>query len=95
MYLPHFGQITDLVKLSEDLLRHISALTQAALFVHTLNLDHNVRHTRIKEAMQAYLLMQVRMFGCTLSDAKITEIFETDIELNTQGLGVWLDGLPK
>lgn len=95
MYLTHFGQITDLVKLSEDLLRHISALTQAALFVRTLNLDHNARHTRIKEAMQAYLLMQVRMFGCTLPDSQLIEIFATDIELNTQGIGVWLDGLPK
>ena len=95
MYLTHFGQITDLVKLSEDLLRHISALTQAALFVHSLNLDHDARHTRIKDAMQAYLLMQVRMFGCTLPDSQLIEIFATDIELNTQGIGVWLDGLPK
>ncbi|MBS1174624.1 MAG: Beta-lactamase-like protein [Burkholderiaceae bacterium] len=95
MYLTHFGKITDLVKLSEDLLRHISALTQAALFVQTLNLDHNARHTRIKEAMQAYLLMQVRMFGCTLTDSQLIEIFATDIELNTQGMGVWLDGLSK
>ena len=95
MYLTHFGQITDLVKLSEDLLRHISELTQAALFVHSLNLDHDARHTRIKDAMQAYLLMQVRMFGCTLPDSQLIEIFATDIELNTQGIGVWLDGLPK
>jgi hypothetical protein len=45
--------------------------------------------------MQAYLLMQVRMFGCTLPDSQLIEIFATDIELNTQGIGVWLDGLPK
>jgi glyoxylase-like metal-dependent hydrolase (beta-lactamase superfamily II) len=95
MYLTHFGQVTELVKLSEDLLRHISALTQAALFVQTLNLDHTARHARLKEAMQAYLLMQTRMFGCTLPDAQLMDIFATDIELNTQGMGVWLDGLSK
>ena len=94
IYLTHFGQVTNLVKLSEDLLRHISALTQAAMFVQTLNLEHNTRHARIKEAMQTYLLMQVRMFGCTLPDTQLIDIFATDIELNTQGIGVWLDGLP-
>ncbi len=95
MYLTHYGQVTNLNKLAEDLLRHLSALTQSALFVQSLNLDHASRHARIQEAMQAYLLMQVRMFGCTLPDDKLMEIFATDIELNTQGMGVWLDGLAK
>jgi hypothetical protein len=63
--------------------------------VQSLNLEHSARHARIKEAMQTYLLMQVRMFGCDLADNQLLEIFATDIELNTQGIGVWLDGLTK
>ena len=93
MYLTHFGQVTQIETLAKDLLRHISALTQSALFVKTLNLDHDTQHLRIKEAMFAYLIMQVRMFGCDLPDAQLKDIFETDIELNAQGMGVWLDGL--
>ena len=47
----------------------------------------------IKEAMTSYLLSQIRFHGCMLPEAQLREIWETDLELNAQGLCVWLDSL--
>lgn len=95
MYLTHYGQITQVPSLGQDLLRHIGAIEQMGLYIHSLNLDHETRHQRIKDTMTAYLLMQTQMFGATLPTEQIKEIFAGDIELNAQGVGVWLDGLAK
>lgn len=57
--------------------------------------DHDTRHQRLKDALQAYIIMQAQMFGSTLSSEQIAEIFAGDIELNTQGMTVWLDSLAK
>ena len=78
-----------------DLLRHISAVTNMAEYVQSLGLDHDTRHMRLKEALQAYIIMQAQMFGSTLSSDQISEIFAGDIELNTQGMTFWQDSLAK
>jgi len=35
--------------------------------------------------------MLLREHGCTLSEARIDELLETDLDLNAQGLVVWLE----
>jgi hypothetical protein len=52
------------------------------------------RHQRIKQQLSEYLLGEVRAHGCQLAESVVLEILETDLELNAQGMGVWLDGLP-
>ena len=90
MYLTHYGRVTDIRKKGEDLLRHLDALVDLAMLEKDRGAD---RHQRIKVAMTAYLFSQIRAHGCQLSDAQLHEIWETDLVLNAQGLGVWLDGL--
>jgi hypothetical protein len=41
--------------------------------------------------MTHYLLSEIRNHGCTLDEKTLLDIWETDIELNAQGLGIWLD----
>ena len=43
--------------------------------------------------MTDYLLSEIRHHGCRLPDEQLLAIWATDLELNAQGLGVWLDGL--
>ncbi|UCV03124.1 MBL fold metallo-hydrolase [Dechloromonas denitrificans] len=90
MYLTHYGQVVDVQKKGEDLLRHLDVLVDLAMSEKDGGAD---RHQRIKQAMTAYLFAQIRAHGCRLSDAQLGEIWETDLELNAQGLGVWLDSL--
>ncbi|WP_428825811.1 MBL fold metallo-hydrolase [Azonexus sp. IMCC34842] len=88
MYLTHYGQVVEVQKKGEDLLRHLDALVDLAMSEKNGDAD---RHQSIKQAMTAYLFAQIRAHGCRLSDAQLGEIWETDLELNAQGLCVWLD----
>ena len=90
MYLTHYGQVVEAQKKGDDLLRHLDALVDLAMSEKDRGVD---RHQRIKQAITAYLFAQIRAHGCRLSDAQLAEIWETDLELNAQGLCVWLDGL--
>jgi hypothetical protein len=37
------------------------------------------------------LLKDIKRFGCQLASATVLDFFANDLELNAQGLGVWLD----
>jgi hypothetical protein len=41
--------------------------------------------------MTDYLLAEIRRHGCQLPESTLLDIWATDLELNAQGLGVWLD----
>jgi hypothetical protein len=49
------------------------------------------RHARLREAFLAMYLNSLREHGCRLDDATCAALLEVDIELNAQGLAVWLD----
>lgn len=90
MYLTHYSRLPDVVRQGNELLRHLDVVVGLAL-------EHqgagDLRHQNIKEAITRYLLDAIRVHGCTLSDNELLRIWETDLELNAQGLCVWLDGL--
>lgn len=88
IYLTHYGRLLDVQGHAQALLRHLDVLVELAL---KERLTGVCRHQRIKESMTEYLLQEIRNHGCSLSEACLIEIWETDIELNTQGLCVWLD----
>lgn len=90
MYLTHYGQVLDLQRQGSELLRHLDCLVAIALAERHAG---EARHARIKQAMTDYLLAEVRQHGCRLPDEQVLAIWATDLELNAQGLGVWLDGL--
>jgi hypothetical protein len=49
----------------------------------------------IRAAMRDLWLDLVHRHGCALSDAQIEKVLESDLELNTQGLMVWLRRLGR
>lgn len=89
MYLTHYGQVVDVPAKGQMLLRHLDALVALARVEKGAG---EARHQRIKAALTAYLIGAIRAHGCTLPEASLLGIWETDIELNAQGLGIWLDG---
>lgn len=88
MYLTHYSRVLDVASKGEELLRHLNAVVDLALAEKGVGA---MRHQRIKQAMTTYLLAEIREHGCQLSDSALLDIWETDLELNAQGLCVWLD----
>jgi glyoxylase-like metal-dependent hydrolase (beta-lactamase superfamily II) len=88
MYLTHYGQVGDVEQQGSELLRHLDQLVAVALAEKAAGGE---RHVRIKAAMTNYLLAQIRAHGCQLPEPVLLELWETDLELNAQGLEIWLD----
>lgn len=88
MYLTHFGQIRDVAIKAVALHRLVDAHVAIARREKNAGSD---RHTRIREGLAQLILEETRNFGCQHPSARILEILANDIELNAQGLGVWLD----
>jgi glyoxylase-like metal-dependent hydrolase (beta-lactamase superfamily II) len=88
VYLVHFGLVEG------NLAAHAAALHRG--------IDDHVRaaraapsgpgrHEAIKAGLKAQLLAGLADHGVPLPTARALEVFENDLELNAQGLGVWLD----
>lgn len=92
IYLTHYSRIHDVQAQGRDLLRRLDRHVDIALQEKGCGVD---RHERIKSALTSYLLAEVRAHGCDLPDDTVLAIWETDLELNAQGLEVWLDTLEK
>lgn len=91
MYLTHYSRVVDVQNKGNALVRHLDVLVELAVSERNSG-EH--RHQRIKEAMTTYVFSQIRAHGCQLPEAQLREVWETDLELNAQGLCIWLDSLP-
>ena len=88
MYLTHYSRVENVNELGENLLRRLDVMVALALAEKDSGAD---RHQLIKQGLSDYLLAEIRIHGCQLSAAAVLELLETDLELNAQGLAVWLD----
>ncbi len=88
VYLTHYGQVSDVDDRGADLLRHLDALIALAVAHKDTGSE---RHQRLKQGMTDYLLAQLREHGSKMPEADILELWATDLELNAQGLAIWLD----
>ncbi|MEZ5626234.1 MAG: MBL fold metallo-hydrolase [Rhodocyclaceae bacterium] len=88
MYLTHFSRVTDLPRLAADLHRLIDAHVAIAR-AGADAVDH--RHQIIRSGLSALLREEARRQQWTLDEAALFDLFAVDLELNAQGLEVWLD----
>ena len=87
MFLTHYSRVTDVERLAADLHVQIDAMVAIAQ-KHAADAD---RHARIADELEKLFHARSREHGCTLDRARVLELLAMDIELNTQGLEVWLD----
>jgi glyoxylase-like metal-dependent hydrolase (beta-lactamase superfamily II) len=87
MFLTHFGMVLDVPRLAADLHRRIDEYAALARRVH----DADDRYTALHAALRASLIRAIQAHGCTLGEDDIAHVLELDLDLNTQGLLVWLD----
>lgn len=96
VYLTHFSQLRDVPVQAAELHRRIDAhlaiaRREQAAEKHSASAESGgSRATRIREGLTELLLAEAEAFGCRLPPAEIVALFATDLELNAQGLDVWL-----
>ena len=88
VYVTHFGPIGDVERLGADLHRLVDA--HVALAYACAGAGDN-RHAALRRGLEALVLAESARQGWALDRAQVLALFATDIELNAQGLGVWLD----
>jgi glyoxylase-like metal-dependent hydrolase (beta-lactamase superfamily II) len=87
VYLTHFGRVRDPQRLSGDL---VTGVRQFARWGEEFR-EHPERSERIRSAMMTWLVDGARQHGVELPDKDLRQIFEGDVELNSQGIEFWLD----
>lgn len=87
MYLTHYGRIEDVAEHTRRLKAGIQRYTEIAR-QHAQSDD---RHQLIKNDLYLHTVKELRQHGCKLTEDNIGKLLELDLELNAQGLEVWLD----
>lgn len=86
MYLTHYGRVEDLVRMADDLHRSIDAMVEVAL-AHAEEPD---AHAGIAESLALLYAQDLAAHGVADGREAVRTLLEDDVELNTQGLMVWL-----
>ena len=90
IYVTHYSQVREIARLTDDMHRLIAAHEDLARAERGAGSE---RHARLKAGVTAIVLNEARRYGWQLAEKDVLEIFAGDIELNAQGLALWLDAL--
>ena len=88
MYLTHFGRVGEVAALARLLIDQADEMVALGR-AHAHSGEK--RHALLKQALAALYARRLRDMNSPLDDATIHELLAMDIELNAQGLGIWLD----
>lgn len=89
MYLTHYGSVAPPAALAQALFAQIDAMVAIAR-AHAA-LTGEARHAAICADLAELYASRAAAHGCRQSRAEVIALLGMDIELNAQGLGVWLD----
>ncbi|MEQ1438666.1 MBL fold metallo-hydrolase [Fontimonas sp. SYSU GA230001] len=87
MYLTHFGRVGEVRRLAGELRTAIGRYVDLA----RRYADAPDRHAKLVNALTADALAQLQRLQCPLGEARSRALLAFDMELNAQGLEVWLD----
>jgi len=87
MYLTHYGRVENIEKLAADLHQQIDAMVALARAAD----GHPDRHVVLAEALTGLYAGRAEAHGWTQGRDALAQLLHMDIELNAQGLAVWLD----
>ena len=88
VYVTHFGQVRDVERLAADMHRLVDAHVALA---RARRDGGSERHERLKRGLERIVLAEGSRQRWPLGRDRILELFALDIELNAQGLAIWLD----
>ena len=87
MYLTHYGRVGQVPVLAARLRAGIERYVALARGLS----DAPDRHTRLRDALLADVLADLAARGHRMPAGEVESLLAIDLELNAQGLGVWLD----
>jgi glyoxylase-like metal-dependent hydrolase (beta-lactamase superfamily II) len=90
MYLTHYSRVGDVQRLGTRLLAllgELAALGRACEHHH----DKAERHEMLKRGQLAIFMRSLAAHGCTMDEPAVAELLAVDLELNAQGIAIWLD----
>jgi glyoxylase-like metal-dependent hydrolase (beta-lactamase superfamily II) len=90
MYLTHYSRVTDVARLGAQLLAMIDLVVAIGLAQR----DAPDRHAALKRELGALYAASLRQHGVEPDDQTLG-LLAMDIELNAQGLGIWLERQAK
>lgn len=90
MYLTHFGRIGEPARMGAELSDQLHEME--AFGLESRNLPD--RDARLRERLLAMYLRRLRAHGCTMDDDAIASLLQLDLDLNAQGLGIWVGRQP-
>ncbi len=88
IYLTHYGRVTDSSRLADCLHKRLDRFVALA---QQMAHEGEQRHTLIAKGVDQILLSDLKAHGYGVLNGEAPELLNLDIELNAQGLGVWLD----
>ena len=88
MYLTHYSRVTDVERLGADLHRLIDTMVAVASAARGTGVP---RHVEILAGLEQIVREEAARQNWALSEDETLELLGMDLELNAQGLGVWLD----
>jgi glyoxylase-like metal-dependent hydrolase (beta-lactamase superfamily II) len=87
VFLTHYGRVDAVEPLAADLCEGLVAYQQIA---HA-GAEAADRHTRLYADLMDFHLGQLRARGNPIAEARARELLDLDVEINAQGLDVWLE----
>ena len=91
MYLTHYGRVTGVESLGRSFLEQLDELVAMAQQVAQDGGDPARRHQRLRDGLTAIYRQRAHRHGCEFAPEQVDSLLAMDIELNAQGIGVWLD----
>jgi len=88
MYLTHYSRITEVERLGADLHRLIDTMVAVASAARGTGV---ARHVEILAGLEQIIREEAARQNWALSEDETLDLLRMDLELNAQGLGVWLD----
>lgn len=90
MHLTHFGRVGQVDALADALVEQVAAMVDIGRRCDAEGAGEQ-RHAMLVQRLTDYYLDRAAAHGVTLPRQEILEVLSMDIELNAQGLGIWLD----
>lgn len=88
MYLTHYGRVGDVPRLGALLLSLLDEMVALGRRVGGLG---EQRHAALCEGLAAIYRDSLAAHGCTLAAQDVQQLLALDVELNAQGMAIWLD----